>query len=74
MAANFIGQNVPSEHLMYVLEIDPPVDSDTDDVITMMPACKVNSIQSRTEPNPKKISSVNFCYSDFLAILGELEF
>ena len=54
MAANFIGQNVPSEHLMYVLEIDPPVDSDTEDVITMMPACKVNSIQSRTEPNPKR--------------------
>jgi hypothetical protein len=41
MAAHFIGQNVPAEHLMYVLEIDPPVDNDTNDAITLMPACKV---------------------------------
>lgn len=25
-AAYFIGENVPAEHLMYVLEINPPLD------------------------------------------------
>ena len=27
--ASFIGENVPTEHLMYVLEIDPPLEGQT---------------------------------------------
>ena len=38
-AAVFIGKHVPTEHLMYVLEIDPPLDKKDDDGVTMMPAC-----------------------------------
>jgi hypothetical protein len=42
-AALFLGQHVPTEHLMYVLEIDPPLDKSDEDGITMMPACSVIS-------------------------------
>ena len=38
-AAKSLGQHFPSEHLMYVLEIDPPLDKGSADGITMMPAC-----------------------------------
>ncbi len=41
-AAMFLGHNVPTEHLMYVLEIDPPVDTQDEDGIIMMPACTVS--------------------------------
>ncbi len=40
-AAQFLGHNVPTEHLMYVLEIDPPIDKNEEDGIVMMPACTV---------------------------------
>ena len=39
-AAVFIAKHVSTEHLMYVLEIDPPLDHNKDeDGVTMMPAC-----------------------------------
>eukprot|EP00094_Tigriopus_californicus_P011916 TCALIF_11511-PA protein Name:"Similar to THL-2 Thioredoxin H-type 2 (Brassica napus)" AED:0.88 eAED:0.89 QI:0/0/0/0.28/0.83/0.85/7/0/668 len=39
-AASFIGENVPTEHLMYVLEINPPIDwHKQGDNVTMVPAC-----------------------------------
>lgn len=39
-AASFIGENVPTEHLMYVLEINPPIDLyKQGDNVTMVPAC-----------------------------------
>ncbi len=41
-AASFLGQNVPTEHLMYVLEIDPPLDKKDADGITLMPACSLD--------------------------------
>ena len=40
-AASFLGQNVPKEHLMYVIEIDPPLDKQDEDGLTLMPACSV---------------------------------
>ena len=43
IAAAFIGQHIPAEHLMYILEIDPPIDKHPEDDITMMPACNVSS-------------------------------
>ena len=44
LAASFLGENVPKEHLMYVLEIDPPVDKNDDNSgVTLMPACNVSS-------------------------------
>ena len=43
MAACFLDKNVPTEHLMYVLEIEPPIDkNDENGGVTLMPACKVN--------------------------------
>ena len=41
IAAQFLGQYVPMEHLMYVMEIDPPIHK-LDDGVTMMPACSVS--------------------------------
>ena len=35
IAAQFLGHNVPKEHLMYVMEIDPPIDK-LDDGVTMI--------------------------------------
>lgn len=43
-AAHFLGTNVPAEHLMYVIEIDPPVDKRDEDGVTMMPACTVTHL------------------------------
>ena len=44
LAASFLGENVPKEHLMYVLEIDPPVDKNDDNSgVTLMPACNVSN-------------------------------
>ena len=40
-AAAFIGHHIPAEHLMYILEIDPPIDKHPEEDITMMPACDV---------------------------------
>ena len=40
IAAQFLN-NVPNLHLMYVIEIDPPLDK-LEDGITMMPACSVS--------------------------------
>ena len=40
-AASFIGHHVPTEHLMYILEIDPPIDKHPEEDITLMPACNV---------------------------------
>ena len=45
LAASFLGQNVPTEHLMYVLEIEPPIDkNDENSGVTLMPACSVSFI------------------------------
>ena len=41
-AASFIGHHVPAEHLMYIVEIDPPIDKHPEEDITMMPACNVS--------------------------------
>ena len=49
IAAQFLGHNVPKEHLMYVMEIDPPIDK-LDDGVTMMPACSVNGANCVFEP------------------------
>ena len=49
IAAQFLGHNVPKEHLMYVMEIDPPIDK-LDDGVTMMPACSVNGENCVFEP------------------------
>ena len=47
MAACFLDKNVPTEHLMYVLEIEPPIDkNDENGGVTLMPACKVNKFNS----------------------------
>ena len=47
LAASFLGENVPKEHLMYVLEIDPPVDKNDDNSgVTLMPACNVSTLDS----------------------------
>ena len=42
MAALFLGHNVPAEHLMYVIEIDPPIGKKDEDGVTLMPACSVS--------------------------------
>ena len=42
MAASFLGQNVPAEYLMYILDIEPPPDkNDENGGVTLMPACTV---------------------------------
>ena len=49
LAASFLGENVPKEHLMYVLEIDPPVDKNDDNSgVTLMPACNVSTSHGLT--------------------------
>ncbi len=49
LAASFLGENVPKEHLMYVLEIDPPVDKNDDNSgVTLMPACNVSTVTDKT--------------------------
>jgi len=57
LAASFLGENVPKEHLMYVLEIDPPVDKNDDNSgVTLMPACNVegnctfNRVRKESKP------------------------
>ena len=42
-AIAFIDQNIPTEHLMYVLEIDPPVENeDSSHEVTLVPDCNGN--------------------------------
>ena len=59
LAASFLGENVPKEHLMYVLEIDPPVDKNDDNSgVTLMPACNVSSkVEKIKEDSLDSISS-----------------
>ena len=61
IAAAFIGQHIPAEHLMYILEIDPPIDKHPEDDITMMPACNVGcSIENNLYSIVKSKSQLNF--------------
>ena len=65
IAAQFLGHNVSKEHLMYVMEIDPPIDK-LDDGVTMMPACSVNGencVYEPIQPNSRKVS-VTSCNSN----------
>ncbi|TRY73244.1 hypothetical protein TCAL_07398 [Tigriopus californicus] len=60
-AAFFIGENVTTEHLMYVLEIDPPIDKgDAKGNVTMMPACTVDGKSSRTTSKDSLFSDRSF--------------
>ena len=57
-AASFIGENVPAEHLMYVLEINPPLDKNGDaeeDNITMMPACALDGKTCEFSPGESSL-------------------